>query len=131
MLEDFKKFIMRGNVLDLAVAVVIGVAFKAVIDAFVGGIVMPIIGIIGGKPSFDSYFITINHSQIRWGTFLTTLVGFFIIAASLFVMIRSFEALQARRRSGEDDATTAEPLTVGEELLTEIRDLLQARGGAA
>ena len=71
MLADFKKFIMQGNVLDLAVAVVIGVAFKAVIDAFVNYLIMPIIGILGGKPTFDEYTLTINKSVIKWGSFLT------------------------------------------------------------
>ena len=124
MLEDFKKFILQGNVLDLAVAVVVGVAFKAVVDALVANIVMPIIGIIGGKPNFDAYYVTINHSQIRWGSFLTAVVSFLIIAAALFVMVRSFEALQSRRKAGVEEVA-AEPLTVEGELLTEIRDLLR------
>jgi large conductance mechanosensitive channel len=131
MLAEFKKFILRGNVLDLAVAVVIGAAFKAVIDALVNNIIMPIIGIIGGKPSFDQYTVTINKSVILWGTFLTAVVSFLIIAASLFVVIKSFEALQNRRKSGQEPEAEPEPLTVGEELLAEIRDLLRAQGGAA
>ena len=67
MLKDFKAFLLRGNVMELAIAVVIGVAFKAIIDSLVADIVMPIIGIVGGKPSFDEYTITINDSVIRWG----------------------------------------------------------------
>ncbi|MCU1453007.1 MAG: large conductance mechanosensitive channel protein [Acidimicrobiales bacterium] len=124
MLQEFKKFILRGNVLDLAVAVVIGAAFKTVVDGFVNFIVMPIIGIIGGKPTFDAYTITIRHSVIKWGSFVTAVVSFLIIAAALFVMIKSFETLQARRRAGEEEVA-AEPLTVEGELLTEIRDLLR------
>lgn len=126
MIEDFKRFLMRGNVLDLAVAVIIGTAFKAVVDAFVTFIVMPIIGIIGGKPTFDEYVLTINDSIIRWGSFLTALVSFLTIAATVFVMVRSFEALQARRKG--DETVEPEPLTVGDELLVEIRDLLKAQG---
>jgi large conductance mechanosensitive channel len=125
MLADFKKFIMQGNVLDLAVAVVIGAAFKAVIDALVKFIIMPIIGIAGGKPTFDEYTATINKSVIKWGSFLTELLSFLIIAAALFVVVRSFEALQNRRKSAADVETEADPLTVGEELLVEIRDLLK------
>ena len=128
MLKDFRDFIFRGNVLDLAVAVVVGAAFKSVIDAFVNFIVMPIIGIAGGKPSFDEYTLTVNGSVIRWGAFLTALVSFVIIAASLFVVIRTYEALQARRRSG-DEEVAPEPLTVEGELLAEIRDLLKAQAG--
>ena len=131
MLQEFKKFILRGNVLDLAVAVVIGAAFKAVVDALVESIVMPIIGIVGGKPSFDAYTITINDSVIKWGTFVTAVVSFLIIAATLFVVIKSFERLQSLRKQAADTEEQNEPLTVGEELLAEIRDLLKAQGGAA
>lgn len=126
MLQDFKNFVMRGNVLDLAVAVVIGAAFKAVADGFVEFIIMPIIGIVGGEPSFDAYFFTVNGSRILWGSFVTVIVQFLIIAAAMFVVVRTFEKLQERRASGED--ASSEPLTVGEELLVEIRDLLKARG---
>ena len=128
MLQEFKKFILRGNVIDLAVAVVIGVAFKAVIDSLVANIVMPIVGIIGGKPSFDEYSVTINHSVILWGTFLTAVVSFVIIVAALFVTIKAFEKLQNLRKSGAVEEIN-DPLTVGEELLVEIRDLMKAQGG--
>lgn len=126
MLQDFKNFVMRGNVLDLAVAVVIGAAFKAVADGFVEFIIMPIIGIVGGEPSFDAYFFTVNGSRILWGSFVTVIVQFLIIAAAMFVVVRTFEKLQERRATGEE--ASPEPLTVGEELLVEIRDLLKARG---
>jgi large conductance mechanosensitive channel len=125
MFEEFKKFIMRGNVLDLAVAVVIGAAFKSVADGFVNFIVMPIIGIVGGKPSFDQYTITANKSVILWGSFVTVVISFVIIAAAMFVVVKTFNALQARRRSGQEEE--AVPLTVSEELLTQIRDLLSNR----
>lgn len=125
MLEDFKKFIMRGNVLDLAVAVVIGAAFKAVADGFVTFIIMPIIGIVGGEPSFNAYKLTINGSEILWGSFVTVVVSFLIIAASMFVVIKSFETLQARRRQ-EGDVSEEDTLTVTDELLVEIRDLIKA-----
>ena len=118
MLEDFKKFIFRGNVIDLAVAVVIGAAFSVVIDSLVSNILMPIIGIVGGKPSFDDYTITINKSVIKWGSFVTDVVNFVIIAAAIFVAIKAFERLQDMRRRGGEDVTD-EPLTVEGELLTE------------
>jgi len=125
LLADFRKFITRGNVIDLAVAVVIGTAFTAVVTSFVENIVMPIIGIIGGEPSFDRYYWTINGSRIRYGTFLTALVSFVIIAAAVFLMIKSFEKLQALRRSKADAIEDEAELTVSEELLKEIRDLLR------
>jgi len=124
LLADFRRFITRGNVIDLAVAVVIGTAFTAVVASFVNNIVMPIIGIIGGEPSFDRYYWTVNGSRIRYGTFLTALVSFVIIALAVFLMIKSFEKLQTLRRS-KVDAVEEEELTVSEELLKEIRDLLR------
>ena len=128
MLQEFKKFIMRGNVLDLAVAVVIGAAFKTVIDSLVAHIIMPIIGIVGGKPTFDDYTVEVNDSIIRWGSFVTNVVSFLIIAAALFVVIKTFERLQQIRKAAAD-TEEAEPLSVSEELLAEIRDLLKAQGG--
>ncbi|MBA3280638.1 MAG: large conductance mechanosensitive channel protein MscL [Acidimicrobiia bacterium] len=128
MFREFKKFLLRGNILDLAVAVVIGVAFNTVIQSLVQNVVMPIIGIVGGKPSFDEYTITVNDSVIRWGTFVTAVVSFVIIAGALFVAIRAFEKLQTLRRSAADVDEAPVPLTVGEELLAEIRDLLRAQG---
>src|SRR4051812_34642965 len=131
MLEDFKNFLFRGNVIDLAVAVVIGAAFKAVIDALVKDIVMPIVGIVGGQPTFSAYVLTVNGSVIRWGAFVTEIITFLIIGASLFVAIRSFEKLQSFRKAAADVAEESAPLSVGEELLTEIRDLLKTEAGGS
>ncbi len=126
MLQDFKKFLLRGNVVDLAVAVVIGAAFNAVVQSLVKNIVMPIVGIVGGKPTFDDYFFTVNNSAIRWGSFVTSLVNFIIIAAAIFAAVKAFEKLQERRRAGGEEVSD-EPLTVEGELLTEIRDLLRGQ----
>lgn len=128
LLKEFQEFIMRGNVLDLAVAVIIGAAFNAVVQSLVKNVIMPIIGIIGGKPSFDDYYFTINHSQIKYGTFITDLVNFLIIAASVFLVIRTFQALQdRRRRSGRpEDAPAATDEAI---ILGEIRDLLTNQNG--
>lgn len=87
---------------------------------------MPIVGIVGGKPTFDDYFFTVNKSAIRWGSFVTDVVKFVAIAAAVFVAVKAFEKLQERRRSGEEEVTD-EPLTVEGELLTEIRDLLRGQ----
>ncbi len=126
MLQDFKRFILRGNVIDLAVAVIIGAAFNAVVQSLVRNILMPIIGIVGGKPTFDDYFFTVNKSAIRWGSFVTDVVNFLIISAAIFVAVKAFEKLQQRRMVGEEEVTD-EPLTVEGELLTEIRDLLRGQ----
>ncbi len=122
LLNEFKKFIMRGNVLDLAVAVVVGAAFKSVVDSFVGNVIMPIVAAIGGKPNFNDLFFTIHKSEFRYGAFITDVVSFVIIAAAVFVVVKVFETLQNLRGRGGPEA---EPLTRGEELLTEIRDLLR------
>ena len=99
-LNEFKAFILRGNVVDLAVAVVIGAAFGAVVAAFVGDIIMPIIGALGGKPSFDQYYWTLNGSRILVGSFLTALVAFVILAAVIFFfVVKPVNWLMARRKT--------------------------------
>ena len=103
MLQDFKKFQMRGNVIDLAVAVVIGVAFQAVVNAFVNFIINPLIAAIFGKPDITGVLnITLRETDegdaiLSIGGFLQEVLNFVIIGAALFVVIKSFEALQARR----------------------------------
>jgi large conductance mechanosensitive channel len=127
MLADFRKFIMRGNVLDLAVAVVIGVAFNAVVTSLVNDVIMQIIAAIVGKPNFNDLTFTIGEGVIYYGRFLTALINFLIIAATLFVIIRAFEELQKRRKgAGEDVAEDKSDEVV---LLSEIRDLLAQRQG--
>jgi len=125
MLADFRKFIMRGNVLDLAVAVVIGVAFNAVVNSLVNDVIMQVIAAIFGKANFDKLTVTLNDGIIYYGRFLTALVNFLIIAATLFVIIRAFEEMQQRRKgAGEDVAEDKSDEVV---LLSEIRDLLAER----
>jgi large conductance mechanosensitive channel len=124
-MKDFRAFVLRGNVLDLAVAVVIGVAFNAVVNSLVNDVIMQVIAAIVGKPNFDTLTFTIGEGVIYYGRFLTALVNFLIIAATLFVIIRSFEELQKRRRaSGDEDP---EEKTDEVLLLGEIRDLLRDR----
>lgn len=124
MLNDFKKFIMKGNVLDLAVAVIIGAAFGLLVVSLVQDIIMPIVGAIVGKTSFDELTLTIGDGVVRYGHFLTLLVNFVIIAFVIFMMVKSFEKMQSMRGAKEEEN---EPLTVEGELLTEIRDLLKQR----
>jgi large conductance mechanosensitive channel len=127
LLGDFRKFIMRGNVLDLAVAVIIGIAFNAVVNSLVNDVIMQIIAAIVGKPNFDSLTFTIGDGIIYYGKFLTALINFLIIAATLFVIIRAFEELQKRRKGTEEELEDAPEDIV---LLTQIRDLLAANGNA-
>ena len=134
MLNDLKKFLFRGNVVDLAVAVVVGAAFKAVVDAFIAFIINPIIAAIFGKPDVTQVLnITLRDTDdgpaiLSIGGFLQEVINFAIIGCALFAFIKTFEALQERRAKG-DTEPEAEPVPSDEVvLLTEIRDSLRARG---
>ena len=99
MLKDFRDFVLRGNVVELAVAVVIGAAFGAVVTAFVASFVTPLIAALGGKPDFSSLAFTINGSRFTYGAFFNALLSFLIIAAVVFFfVVRPLNALMARRR---------------------------------
>jgi large conductance mechanosensitive channel len=87
MLNDFKAFLLRGNVVDLAVAIVIGVAFTAVITAFVEDLVTPLIAALGGEPDFSALTFTINGSTFRYGDFINKVISFLIIAAVIFFFV--------------------------------------------
>ena len=84
MVKEFRDFLMRGNIVDLAVAVVIGAAFGAVVTSLVDNIIMPIIGIFGGSPDFSGNTFSINGSVFGWGAFLTALISFVLIAGAVF-----------------------------------------------
>lgn len=99
MLKEFKEFILRGNLVDLAVAVVIGTAFGVVVAAFVADIVTPVIAAIGGKPDFAALSFTINGSKFSYGHFLNAVLSFLIIAAAVFFfVVKPVNALMARRK---------------------------------
>jgi large conductance mechanosensitive channel len=109
MLKGFRDFIMRGNVVDLAVAVVIGAAFGAVIVAFVADIITPLIAAIAGKPDFSQLTFTINHSRFLYGSFINAIISFLLIAAAIyFVVVVPMNKLAERRARGQApaDATT-------------------------
>ncbi len=99
LLNDFKAFILRGNVVDLAVAVVIGVAFKAIVDALVADFITPLVAAIGGKQDFSSLDFTINSSVFAYGHFLNQTISFLIIAAVVFFfVVTPVNALMARAK---------------------------------
>jgi len=128
MLKGFKQFILRGNVIDLAVAVVIGLAFNAVIHALVTDIVTPLIAAIFGKPNFANLTFTINHSRFLYGDLINYIIGFLsVVAAIYFLVVAPLNALKQRRQSGQDvEAEISEEI----QLLTEIRDLLARSSGS-
>jgi large conductance mechanosensitive channel len=135
MLKEFRDFAMKGNVVDLAVAVIIGAAFGAIVNSLVGDIIMPIVGSIGGL-DFSNYFIGLSKAVtatnlaeakkqgavLAWGNFLTLSINFLIIAFVLFMVIRAMNTL--KRKDAAAPAPPPKP-TREEELLTEIRDLLK------
>ena len=123
VIKDFKAFVFRGNLLDLAVAVILGVAFGAVVSAFTDGIIMALIAAIVGEPNFDSIVIHIGEGDILIGTFLTAVMNFVLVAAALFVVIKMAAAAQRPKADPAADAPVPSDEAL---LLTEIRDLLAA-----
>ncbi len=128
MFKGFKEFIMRGNVVDLAVAVVIGAAFGTVVSAFATDFIGGLLGALGGTPNFDSLGWKVNGSTIVIGTTITALIYFLIVAAAIyFLIVLPMNMLAERRKRGQEP----EPQAPAEDvlLLQEIRDILAARGG--
>jgi large conductance mechanosensitive channel len=124
MLKEFREFLLRGNVIDLAVAVIIGAAFGAVITSFVNDILMQFIAMIGGQPDFSDLSFTINDAEFRYGAFLNAVIAFVIVAAVIFfLVIKPINTLLARRKAGLEPEPQAVPEDVV--LLGEIRDLLR------
>ncbi|MEI2702133.1 MAG: large conductance mechanosensitive channel protein MscL [Baekduia sp.] len=125
MLKGFKDFIMRGNVVDLAVAVVIGAAFGSVVAAFANDFVGGIIGAIGGTPDFGSAGFTVNDSKIVIGSTINALINFLIVAGVIyFVVVAPLNALAERRKTAEPEDVD---LSDEAALLKDIRDILASR----
>ncbi len=122
LVAEFKAFILRGNVLDLAVAVIIGVAFGAVVDAFADGILMAFIAAVFGEPDFDRVTVHLGDGRIQIGTFLTALVNFLLIALGLFLVIKAAARLMPKKPEPAEEAPVPSDEAL---LLTEIRDLLR------
>lgn len=117
-LKEFKEFAMRGNVVDLAVAVVMGVAFNKIVTALVDGIIMPCVGLLVGGINIARLSFTVGAAQIKWGSFLQNVIDFILVAFSIFLLIKLINLMQ-RKQEAEPEPTTPEI-----QLLTEIRDLL-------
>jgi large conductance mechanosensitive channel len=99
MLKEFRDFLLRGNIVELAVAFVLGVAFAAVVNSFVDNLVMPVIAMIIGKPDFSDLTFTINDAVFRYGAFITDVISFVAIAAAVFFfVVKPIDALLSRRR---------------------------------
>jgi large conductance mechanosensitive channel len=117
-MRGFKAFLLRGNVVDLAVGVVIGVAFGAVITAFVKDLITPLIAAIGGKPDFSSLNFTVNHSKFGYGDFINAVIAFLIIAAVIyFLVVLPYQTFMERSRKEPPPDPTTKKCT---ECLSEI-----------
>ncbi len=135
MLDDFKKFALRGNVVDLAIGVIIGAAFTGIINSLVGDIITPILGAVTGGLDFSNYFIPLSAkvtatslveakkqgAVLAYGNFITLVINFIIVAFVLFLVVRAMSRLM------EKEAEKPAPVSKQEQLLTEIRDLLKSR----
>ncbi len=122
MIKEFRDFLFRGNIVDLAVAVVIGAAFGAIITSFVADILTPLLGLVG-IPDFSTWVIEVGDAEMRIGKFLNALISFVLIAAAIFfVVIKPMQAIMAAR-AAEEAEEEAGPSEV--DLLTEIRDELR------
>lgn len=136
MLQEFKKFALRGNVVDLAVGVIIGAAFGTIVASLVSDVVMPIIGAVTGGLDFSNYYLPLNSAVkaglplveakkagavLAYGNFITVALNFLIIASVLFIAIQAINKMKRK-----EEAKPAEP-SASEKLLTEIRDILARR----
>ena len=139
MLKEFREFIMRGNVVDLAVAVIIGAAFNQIIKSMVDDIIMPIVGAVVGDVDFSNLFIALSDNVtatslaeakkqgavLAWGNFVTVAVNFLIIAFVIFLLVKAINRMQRKK----EEAPAEPPAPPREEvLLEEIRDLLKQKG---
>ena len=126
MVKEFREFLLRGSVVDLAVAVVLGAAFGAVVTSFVEDLLTPLIAALGGEPDFSGLTFTVNESRFRYGEFINAVISFAIIGAAVFFfVVKPVNTLMARRKAGLEP----EPDAVAEDVVLpgEIRDLLKER----
>lgn len=134
IIREFKEFAIRGNVIDLAVGVIIGAAFGKIVTSLVEDVIMPPIGVLLGGVDFSSlaYTITIDEAGkpvlLKWGLFLNTIINFIIIAFAIFAMVKTINTV---RRKEEANPTTPPAPTKEESLLMEIRDILKENGSVS
>ena len=144
MIEEFKKFIIRGNVMDMAVGIIIGAAFGTIVKSLVSDVIMPPIGLLMGGVDFTNIFSVLSEGEtpgpyltlvaaqeagavtVNWGVFINTVISFLIVAFAIFLVIKSVNKLKEEQEVEEEPPAEPEP-TNEEKLLTEIRDLLKPR----
>ena len=128
MIKEFKEFISKGNVMDMAVGIIIGGAFTAIVGSLVESILMPIIGAISGGKSVADMSITVGNAAIGYGAFIQAIIDFLLIAWVLFMIIKALNKAKAKLEAEKAEAPAEpEPTPADIELLTEIRDLLKEK----
>lgn len=121
IIKEFKEFISRGSVIDLAVGVIIGSAFTAIVNSLVNDIIMPIIGLIIGGKSFENLSVTVGDAVIKYGIFIQNIINFLLIAIVIFAIIKSINKFHKKEEEAPVPAEPSEEV----KLLSEIRDLLK------
>ncbi|HEV7886495.1 MAG TPA: large conductance mechanosensitive channel protein MscL [Acidimicrobiales bacterium] len=127
MFKEFKQFLFRGNLLDLATAVIIGVAFNAVVSSLVGDVITPLIAAVGGKPDFGDLVLHVGDGAVKYGSFLNAVLHFVIVAAVLFAVLKAAVRAQKLRATTDVGPQDAPPPSDEAVLLAEIRDLLRVQ----
>lgn len=139
MFNEFKAFIQRGNVMDMAVGIIIGAAFTTIVKSLVDDMIMPVVGVFSGGMDFTNYFITLSDGSyatlelakeagaatLNYGVFANALLNFLIVAFAVFMMVKSVNKM---KKAEEEAPAEPTPPAAEEVLLTEIRDLLKAKG---
>ena len=124
ILKEFKEFAMRGNVMDMAVGVIIGGAFGKIVSSLVDDVIMPVIGVLTGGVDFSKLSLMVGDAEVKYGIFIQNIIDFLIIAICIFSMIKVMNSISAKKK--EEPAAPAEPSNE-EKLLSEIRDLLKKK----
>ena len=126
MFKEFRNFLFRGNLLDLAAAVILGAAFSRVVTSLVEGVLTPVIAALGGQPNFSSLVLRLGDGKIRYGSFLDAVIGFLVVAAVMFVILKAASKAQKLRATTDEGDEDAPPPSDEAVLLAEIRDLLRS-----
>ena len=128
MIKEFKEFISKGNVMDMAVGIIIGGAFTKIVTALVEAILMPFIGVICGGKSVADMSVTVGNAAIGYGAFIQAIIDFLLVALVLFMILKAFNKAKSVAVKEEEEAPAEpEPVPADIELLTEIRDLLKEK----
>ena len=128
LIKEFKEFAMRGNVMDMAVGVIIGAAFGKIVSSLVDDVLMPLVGMVVGKVDFSTLSVKVGDAELFYGRFIQNIVDFLIVAFCIFMVLKGINKLSAMKKKEEEAAAPAAPAgPTQEELLAEIRDLLKQK----